>query len=283
MTLEVHFTILSVDFRGLAHPGHAGVGCNLDGLGQILSPLARAALARLNDDGIGESSVWVQPSIEDDALRQVLQDLLATVGGVDADPDLALGGPEVSHALEEARSELWTRTVEVFGAWNGFSNRVRTHDTLSCRLRRLRRPPRPDRPCVRRRRIDRQQARRELQQRRQHQQRRRLHKGSFRNKWSIWQAEKMGSRGRCPLAAGGTVPPAAGGEPPPDPPPLIFPQALTSRQFKSACMTVYYASRGGSSAGCGAAVRAVRQAWSLRASQTRAMTARAIQTAVVYC
>ena len=41
--------------------------------------------------------------------------------------------------------------------------------------------------------------------------------GSSRNKWSIWQAEKMGSRGRCPLAAGGTVPPAAGGEPPPDP------------------------------------------------------------------
>jgi len=27
----------------------------------------------------------------------------------------------------------------------------------------------------------------------------------------------MGSRGRCLLAAGGTVPPAAGGEPPPDP------------------------------------------------------------------
>ena len=33
--------------------------------------------------------------------------------------------------------------------------------------------------------------------------------GSWKNKW--------GSRGRCPLAAGGTVPPAAGGEPPPDP------------------------------------------------------------------
>ena len=43
-------------------------------------------------------------------------------------------------------------------------------------------------------------------------------KGLWKNKW--------GSRGRCPLAAGGTpympfkgsyVPPAAGGEPPPDP------------------------------------------------------------------